>query len=704
MSNKAYFYVLRTLRHLQSCDSTVGTRIPIYTKRTYGSKACLLKHVTQHVNKHTPATTSSLSFRFLSQETPGSVEEKNEKTELHPQPSKNVPDSSVNNVHIQVKEKIDINVVNPLANDESFGMQGVPSKVRDERYPEIYDALKKCNSPSDVLELCSSPSMSLKLVSNCFTTMWETVKKIGVEQRRYEKQLMFEHPNFENLCRHAMHGANRMSSEDLVYTLHAVVKLQVHHRTRLVQTLLRACQEHLNDFEEREISILATSLDGMDSSRNVDALRSGLRLLVEVRMPEIRGVLPLQTMMRSIGKDAPVSLKKKLERKALEMVDEFSLPNAQYMFTTLAAIQMRSIPLLDACSQKIIDNLDGLPFWKLINVLQACRELSYRNEELLSAVGDYVVSTIYMWHTKQVTLLLSVLENLGFRHVSLLDIFADKVIQNPQSLTLKDLLITVKIYSLLNHLPEGRSQQFLEALNTSLALYLPRIPPVELLRVMFSFCILGYFPQIPLDKLLQEDVLNELLTSANHNVEINERMLHGINLCLELDKPSHTKRQVVAQGKPSAVNVTTQPDVQVTLQSILGDSNLLQHNVQLPNDYYIDFVLALDTEQNKVVTVADTQASDNALHIKRVAVLCAPVSSFALGTSHPLGKLAMKMRHLKALGYHVVLVPVNEFGKLNELERVEFLRSRIFPEKAPVPAEEDITDTSGTEQSIHSGH
>ncbi|KAE8580176.1 hypothetical protein XENTR_v10024343 [Xenopus tropicalis] len=683
MNAKASLRLVCTLRPL--CDLAVGIRIPVFIRQNC-TKARLVKAVKQHANL--PARTCQ-SIRFLSQETPACSDEKTAQ-----------PDVSVNltrDTATQIKTKIDFNDGSPLADDESLKQEWVPSRAPEGSYAELLSALKRCMSPSDVLELCSSTSMNVKQISNCFTTMWETAKRIRTGQRRYERQLMLEHPNFENLCRLTINAANRMRPEDLVYTLHAVVKLEISQRSRLVQTLLRVCQEHLNEFEEREVSVLASALECMDSCRNVDALRSGLRMLVELRMPEIKGILPLQTMMRAIGRDAPLPLKKKLERKALEMLDEFSLPNCQHMFTTLATINLRSLPLLDACSHKIINDMDGTPFWRLIHVLQACRELSYRNEGLLTAIGDYIVGTLYMWQTKQVTLIISMLENLGFRHVPLLDVFSEKVIQNPESLTFKDLLITVKAYSLLNHLPEGKSQQFLKALNMSLEFYLPRIPPVELLRVVYSFCILEYFPQQPLDKLLQEDILKDLLTSEKHNVEINERMLHSINLCLEFDKPSVT-RSTVPLGKTSSTSFTTQPELQTALHAIVGDPSLMQYNVHLPNDYYIDFIFDLDTKQNIVVPVTASQMADKPLHVERVAVLCASMSSFALGTLHPLGKLAMKIRHLKTLGYKVVLVPLHEFGKLNVTERIQFLNSRIFIGKSSADEEPEMTETERNEE------
>lgn len=40
----------------------------------------------------------------------------------------------------------------------------------------------------------------------------------------------------------------------------------------------------------------------------------------------------------------------------------------------------------------------------------------------------------------------------------------------------------------------------------------------------------------------------------------------------------------------------------------------------------------------------------------RVAVLCVPKSVYCLNSSHPRGLFAVKIRHLKAMGFHVILV------------------------------------------------
>ncbi|MBN3279315.1 FAKD2 protein, partial [Polyodon spathula] len=510
------------------------------------------------------------------------------------------------------------------------------------------------------------------------------------DQKHYERKLMFEHPVFEQLCQQAMKDAQKMRNDDLAYSLMALVKLGVSQRSRVVQTLMRVIQEHLNDFDEKSLSVLANCLNDMDSDKNADALKAGLRLLVETQIPKIKNVVALQTMMRCIGKDAPVSLKRKLEHKALSMLSQFSLPNSQYMFTTLAAMDFNSSTLLDACSSKIIGNNCNIYYWRQAHrVCHLPQSFYSRQEKIILESGIHaplITSLRLRWGARPtIVLFLGLFGDLGLRHAGLMDAFAEKVTETSESLTLRDVINILKSYSLLNHLPKDQKQQFLESLSSVFETYLPKILPTELLRGVYSFCVLGCFPQASLDKLLQEEILNELLLPDQKTHGANERILHYINLCLELDHSASTTAATVTSAKPSfSPSMTVNPIVLSALKRSLGDE-VCQQGVLLQSDYFIDFQITLDKDR-KIVLQSQSEENIQTEDFQRVAVLCAPVSAFCLGTTHPKGKLAMKIRHLTAIGYSVVLVPAQEFEKLQDDEQVQFLKNRIFAEPEPAMA------------------
>ncbi|XP_069790353.1 FAST kinase domain-containing protein 2, mitochondrial [Narcine bancroftii] len=548
-------------------------------------------------------------------------------------------------------------------------------------WKQFHSELQQCTSPSDVLDLYEQSIITWKHISYSLMTIWETTKRMSDDQKRYERKLMFEHLVFEKICRQALKEAPLMSCNDLVYSLFAVVKIGVPQQSRLVHTLLRVTQERLNEFDVRAVSVLSSCLRNMAKSKNVTALRAGLRLLVEQHLANINTVMGLQTVMRCIGKESPLPLKKKLESKALSLLNEFTLPNSQYMFITLADMGYRSYPLLEACSNRIIDNIHSIPFWRLVHILQSCKDLQYRNPALLSASGNHVASMLTIWEVKQLSFLLVLFSDLGFRHIELMDGFAQIVLSRSKSMTFKDVLSTLRVFSQLNHRPaEEQVEQFLQILTDLFQSHLTKCSPLELLRGVYYLCLMDHFPRVALSQLFQEDILNELQSSANYNQESNKQMLQYIKLCMELENPSGAPPEVARITDPLPPSITVKMAMKEAMEATLGDSRLYRLGTVLRNIHFIDFEIALDQERKKVVPYPQDDEIGHDPNVQRVAVVCAPGSAFCLGTVHPRERLALKIRHLKVLGYHVLLISEYEFGKLSEAERVEFFKSAIFGE------------------------
>ncbi|KFV19946.1 FAST kinase domain-containing protein 2, partial [Tauraco erythrolophus] len=518
--------------------------------------------------------------------------------------------------------------------------------------------------------------------TNCLTTVWKLFKHLSEDQQRYEKQLIFEHPAFVKLCQQLLRNSRRMTRGDLVFSLHAVVNLGVPQNTLLVQTLVRVCQEKLNQLDNRCISVLATTLAGLDKDKNVSALQAGLQLLVEQRIPSIRDIFILQSLMKCIGKDAPVFLKKKFEMAVLKEIDHLTFPNALRVFWALVAMNYCSIPILNACSKKIQENVHDAQFRQLILILEACNSLQYRNVKLFSALADYVNSTACLWDKRQMMLFLSAFETLGFQPSELMGSFAEKVTEDPEFLNLKNLLIVLRVYSRLNYVPRHQKHVFFETLHSCLNKYIPQISDTELLKAVYSLCILGYLPHRALDELLQKDRCSIFVSfSDDLYKEQKEMMLRCVKACMELDSPSCTKPAfVLTENSSSSVSLNLRKAREALIE-LLGDENMFRQNVQLPYNYHIDFEIRMDPDRKKVLPIA--AADDHAdSSDERLAFLFVPLSAFCVGTTHPQGKLAMKKRHLNKLGYHVILVLNKKFQEMTDEDAVEFLKEKIYSKNA----------------------
>ncbi|XP_036899390.1 FAST kinase domain-containing protein 2, mitochondrial [Sturnira hondurensis] len=547
---------------------------------------------------------------------------------------------------------------------------------------------QECNSLSDVLDTFSeTPTFPS---SNYFSAMWTIAKRMSEDQKRFEKQLMFNHPAFTQLCEQMMREAKIMYYDHVLFSLHAIVKLGVPQNTLLVQTLLRVAQERINECDEKCLSVLSAVLEAMEPCKNVDVLRAGLRILVDQQIWKIERVFTLQTVMRSIGKDAPISLKRKLEMKAVRELDNFSVLNSQHMFEALASMDHRSAALLNECSKTVVGNIHGCPIKMLINIVQSCRDLRYHNLDLFNGIADYVAATFDMCKMKHVLFLLILFENLAFRHAALMDLFMKKVVEEPGFLDVKRLVSILHVYSSLNHLHRSQTQEFLNVMASALTGCLHHISSENLLNAVCSFCLMNHFPLAAIHQLLQQDLIDELLKSDNK--ERNVHKLHTLAACLKLDDVPHQK--AVDLALPASPSTPLYPSAKVAevLSSLLGRGNFSE-NVQLPHNYYIDFEIRMDSNRSQVLPLSDVNVVTSATDIQRLAVLCVPRSTYCLGLTHPRGFLAMKMRHLKAMGFHVILVNNWEMEKLEMKDAVTSLKSEIFSTETPSTADVNFQST-----------
>uniref|UniRef100_A0A8D1WUI9 RAP domain-containing protein n=1 Tax=Sus scrofa TaxID=9823 RepID=A0A8D1WUI9_PIG len=547
---------------------------------------------------------------------------------------------------------------------------------------------QECNSLSDVLDIFSKAPRFPS--SNYFSAMWIVAKRMSSDQKRFEKQLMFNHPVFSQLCEQAMREAKIMHYDDLLFSLHAIVKLGIPQNTLLVQTLLRVVQERINECDEKCLSVLSTVLEAMEPCKNVDVLRAGFRMLVDQQVWKIERVFTLQTVMKCIGKDAPVGLKRKLEMKALKELDQFSVLNSQHMFKVLAAMNHRSIILLNECSKTVTSNIHGCPFKILISILQSCRDLRYFNIDLLKGIADYVTTTFDIWKLKQVLFLLILFESFGFRPVGLMDLFMKKAADESGSLNVKNLVCILYVYSSLNHVYKCQTHRFLEIMATALTGSLHHISSENLLNVVCSFCLLNHFPLALINQLFQKDTISDLLTSGD--VEKHVLKLCTVTACLKLDDAPYPKNIDLVLPEPPSTVLCPNAKVAKVLSSLLGEG-CFSKSIQLPHNYYIDFEIRMDTNRSQVLPFSEVDVVTSDTDIQRVAILCIPKSAYCLDSTHPKGNLALKMRHLKAMGFRVILVHNWEMEKLDMKDAVMLLKTKIYSTEALSPADKNLQST-----------
>lgn len=148
-----------------------------------------------------------------------------------------------------------INFRHEASNEDVLTKETKPSPV------SLRKLSQECSSLSDVLDIFSEgPTFPS---SNYFSAMWTVAKRMSEDQRRVEKQLMFNHPAFHQLCEHTLREAKIMHYDHVLFSLHAIVKLGIPQNTLLVQTLLRVAQVK----SEGDLNVVLLSLAHLEPVR-----------------------------------------------------------------------------------------------------------------------------------------------------------------------------------------------------------------------------------------------------------------------------------------------------------------------------------------------------------------------------------------------------------------------------------------------------
>ncbi|XP_078714865.1 FAST kinase domain-containing protein 2, mitochondrial isoform X3 [Lampetra fluviatilis] len=545
---------------------------------------------------------------------------------------------------------------------------------------EMDKLLATCQTPSDVLELALD-GLAPKLLNldvtattgepsamgavdfavhvpdvldtrpcSLLIACWRTLRALPPDRAAYEQRRMLQHPHFPGLCQQVLRTSRYLTPGLLGYTLAAATRLGIPLRSRLVQMLIRTAQVSINEFNGQALGVVASCLPFLLQDRNTQALRAALTMRAQLALPEVDRVPVLLMLMYHLGPTVPTALKDKLVTQAwaLFVLDQFTTANVLRLFFSLARMQHNAPELLSAASPIITGNLQELKLSELLQLLKVCNQLGYHNTQLFSSIAEHAVTRLQLYGLNEACTLLLLLSRLRFRHPGLLDAVALLLLQEQQQqeqqqeqpmpchLDKKNLMVLLHIYSLLNHQPHGAAETFLGVLSSALEHHLPELSAHELFVGVRALCILGRRPPSAVaSALLADHSCTELLSVSDAEVTLQGtevlQFLLG-NECLALPDHPHDPGD--------------NPHNQGDCLHVPGDGACILREDPLPKPL-------------------------------RVAMLWCHPAEFCLGSQHPCGKLALKVRNLHALGYRVTLVSSSQWKRLQPESRVPFLRQKL---------------------------
>ncbi|XP_078714811.1 FAST kinase domain-containing protein 2, mitochondrial isoform X1 [Lampetra fluviatilis] len=556
---------------------------------------------------------------------------------------------------------------------------------------------------------------------------WRTLRALPPDRAAYEQRRMLQHPHFPGLCQQVLRTSRYLTPGLLGYTLAAATRLGIPLRSRLVQMLIRTAQVSINEFNGQALGVVASCLPFLLQDRNTQALRAALTMRAQLALPEVDRVPVLLMLMYHLGPTVPTALKDKLVTQAwaLFVLDQFTTANVLRLFFSLARMQHNAPELLSAASPIITGNLQELKLSELLQLLKVCNQLGYHNTQLFSSIAEHAVTRLQLYGLNEACTLLLLLSRLRFRHPGLLDAVALLLLQEQQQqeqqqeqpmpchLDKKNLMVLLHIYSLLNHQPHGAAETFLGVLSSALEHHLPELSAHELFVGVRALCILGRRPPSAVaSALLADHSCTELLSVSDSLKRLqNELELQAIRLSLHLQKklPGVPAAEAAPSSPdPNPSSLTRCPELPSVLTEALRGSGQVRVGVTVGGLYSIDAEVTLQGTEvlqfllgNECLALPDHphDPGDNphnqgdCLHVPgdgacilredplpkplRVAMLWCHPAEFCLGSQHPCGKLALKVRNLHALGYRVTLVSSSQWKRLQPESRVPFLRQKL---------------------------
>jgi len=211
--------------------------------------------------------------------------------------------------------------------------------------------------------------------------------------------------------------------------------------------------------------------------------------------------------------------------------------------------------------------------------------------------------------------------------------------------------------------------------------------PDIMLELTLNMCIIGAFPEKSLVSLFDMEYLSNLdefmkrNPGQKDNIVIEDQLMK-LNRCVVLEQPQlmvpwfhdeyHTQQALSGKHNPSISTKTAalEDDLHLTLCQIL-QTHKLQRSVRTPYYYCINFA---HTSSNSI----DPVKQKYNIKEERVAFLTLTDDSFCFNSTQMKGIEQMRKRHLEIMGYRVIPINLSEWGSFQEIDRLTYLREKIF--------------------------
>ncbi|GAB1606754.1 FAST kinase domain-containing protein 3, mitochondrial-like [Argonauta hians] len=335
-------------------------------------------------------------------------------------------------------------------------------------------------------------------------------------------------------------------------------------------------------------------------------------------------------------------------------------------------LKMTDIKMLQYIGKWTRMNVHDLNDSHLTQIVAGFLNFRYTDISLVKSLERYIPARIASIDNNLLALSMEYCRAQRYLSPLLFEIVAEDFIKNGHNYTCLQAYSILRPYGQLNYLPTESTSFFLKT-EELLQSKMSEFPLPNIVELLCSFAFIQRYPMNFTHLILTPSFLSRINSITNEKVHtmVGEwlEMLQS-SLLLETKHRNIPNRFKLPNHIKHIPSTVLHKRVRKNLEHILGYGKVDLAKMAIKSIYTIDFEILLDSNQTPLLF---NESADN-IH-SRVAIIVHEPEHYCINTNILLGMQAMKVRHLKLLGYKVVEVhyAMLQYSKFKQMKYLHTL-------------------------------